>query len=107
MKTHRPALFCLALMAAFAPLSGWTAAPGSESGELTLQQPASQKEYIIDSAAWTCAGTTCRADFVADMPALRSCKRVVAVTGAVASFSYRGATLSDADLAECNTRAKH
>lgn len=107
MKTHRAALFCLALMAAFAPLSGWTAAPNTEFGDLTLQQPAAQNDYIIDGANWVCSGASCHADYVSDMPALRSCQRVVAKLGAVSSFTYRGQALNEADLATCNTRARH
>lgn len=76
-----------------------------ESADLTLAQPAAQGEYIIDGADWRCSGTVCHSDFVDDMPALRSCKRVVAVTGAVAAFTWRGKVLSPAEISVCNTRA--
>lgn len=74
--------------------------------ELTLGAPAVKAEFIIDGAVWTCDGAVCRSRFVDDMPALRSCKRVVAETGAVTAFTWRGKTLDAAQLAECNTRAK-
>ena len=76
-----------------------------DSADLTLAQPATQGEYIIDGADWRCSGTVCHSDFVADMPALRSCKRVVAVTGPVTAFSWRGKLLSPAEISVCNTRA--
>lgn len=104
MTISRLATLTLAFAAAVAPLTATAAR--TESAELTLQQPASQNEYIIDGARWNCDGATCRSGFVDDMPALRSCKRVVAVTGAVASFSWRGRALNEAELAVCNTKAK-
>ncbi len=103
MTTSRLAALTLAAAVAFTPL---TATARTESAELTLQQPAAQNEYIIDGARWNCDGATCRSGFVDDMPALRSCKRVVAVTGAVSAFSWRGRVLSEAELAVCNTKAK-
>ena len=103
MTISRLAMLALATVAAVTPLSAFAR---TESAELTLQQPAAQNEYIIDGARWACDGATCRSGFVDDMPALRSCKRVVAVTGAVTSFSWRGRALNEAELAVCNTKAK-
>jgi len=96
--------FSVLILLAFAALPAASAT--IESADLTLAQPASQGEYIIDGADWRCSGTICHSDFVDDMPALRSCKRVVAVTGAVTAFTWRGKTLSGAELSVCNTRAK-
>lgn len=103
MTISRLAMLALATIAAVTPLSAFAR---TESAELTLQQPAAQNEFIIDGARWTCDGATCRSGFVDDMPALRSCKRVVAVTGAVTQFSWRGRALNEAELAVCNTKAK-
>ncbi len=103
MTISRLAALTLAAAVAFAPL---TATARTESAELTLQQPAAQNEFIIDGARWNCDGATCRSGFVDDMPALRSCKRVVAVTGAVTAFSWRGRALNEAEIAVCNTKAK-
>lgn len=103
MSIPRFAVLALATATALSPLS---ALARTDSAELTLQQPAARDEYIIDGATWTCEGTSCRSGFVDDMPALRSCKRVVSVTGAATSFSWRGKTLTDAELAICNTRSK-
>ena len=100
--TIRYALAALALLAA--PMLG--AMAPVESADLTLAQPATQTSYIIDGAAWSCSGTSCHAGFVDDMPAFRSCKRIVAVTGAVTAFTWRGKALSSYEIAVCNTRAK-
>ncbi|EGF91320.1 hypothetical protein ABI_27350 [Asticcacaulis biprosthecium C19] len=80
--------------------------PASEGATLTLAAPAARAEYVIDGAAWSCTGADCKSNFVDDMPALRSCKRVVSETGAVTAFTWRGKILSDAEIAVCNTRAK-
>ncbi len=98
----RYALAALALLTAPA-LGGMSAV---ESADLTLAQPATQTSFIIDGASWSCSGTSCHAGFVDDMPAFRSCKRVVATTGAVTAFSWRGKALSSDEIAVCNTRAK-
>lgn len=96
----------LSLGLAMAPGLSLAALDGVDSADLTLKVPAEKASYIIDGAEWQCSGTECHAGFVDDMPAFRSCKRVVAVTGAVTRFSYRGKVLSDAEIAVCNTRAK-
>ncbi|ESQ88420.1 hypothetical protein ABAC460_15420 [Asticcacaulis sp. AC460] len=98
------------LSAAFAALivPSFSAArqPAAEGATLTLAGQAAKADYVIDGAAWTCAGADCKANFVDDMPALRSCKRVVAETGAVTAFTWRGKALSAAEIQVCNTRAK-
>ena len=96
-----PALAALALL--IAPALGGMAPV--ESADLTLAKPAAQTSYIIDGASWSCAGTACHAGFVDDMPAFRSCKRIVSVTGAVTSFTWRGKALSADEIAVCNARA--
>lgn len=103
MTISRLAMLAFAFTAALSPLGAFAR---TESAELTLQQPATQNEYIIDGARWSCDGATCRSGFVDDMPALRSCKRVVAVTGAVTAFTWRGRALNEAEIAACNTKAK-
>lgn len=103
MTIFRLATLALAALIATTPLS---AMARTENARLTLQQVPSQNEYIIDGARWRCDGQTCQSGFVDDMPALRSCQRVVAVTGAVTAFTWRGRSLSEAEIAVCNTRAK-
>ena len=82
------------------------AAQDTDGASLKLVAPARQADFIVDGAHWTCSGTTCQAVAVDDMPALRSCKRVVAIIGAVTAFSWHGKALSDADIATCNTKAR-
>ncbi len=81
-------------------------AQDTDGASLTLTAPARQADFIIDGAHWTCSGTTCQAASVDDMPALRSCKRIVADIGAVTAFSWHGKALSDADIATCNAKAR-
>ncbi len=92
------------LWLALAPGLGEAASP--DSAELVLKAPAAKSSYIIDGAEWLCLGTTCHAAAVQDMPAVRSCQRVVAVLGAVDSFTWCGKALSAEELAKCNARAK-
>ena len=68
--------------------------------ELSLIGPMSVADNIFLGQSRTHAG------FVDDMPAFRSCKRVVATTGAVTAFSWRGKALSSDEIAVCNTRAR-
>ncbi len=112
MPFQRSLILILCATGVFTPLTGQARPPVIDSGSLTLQQPLTlqqslaQTEYIIEGAVWTCTGTACHAAMVADMPVLRSCKRVVEVMGAVSQFSYRGADLTSDQLAQCNVRAK-
>ncbi len=95
----------IALTAAWL-IAGYAAEPTTTTADLTLATPAKASSYLIDEAYWECKGTTCHSSTTTDMPALRACKRVVAETGAVTAFAWRGETLNDAELALCNTRAK-
>jgi hypothetical protein len=92
------------LWLALAPGLGEAASP--DSAELVLKVPAAKSSYIIDGAEWVCMGTACHAAAVQDMPAVRSCQRVVAVLGAADSFTWRGKDLNAEELAKCNARAK-
>jgi hypothetical protein len=76
----------------------------SVATSLTLADAASapSRTTVIDGAAWRCEGATCTATGGASQPASRACRRVVARFGAVTAFTYKGSTLSDADLATCN-----
>ena len=105
--TFRTSMIITATLAALmVPSFGQARQPDVESADLALVAASAQPSYIIDGAQWSCSGTACHAGWVDDMPALRSCQRIVAETGAVAGFTWRGKTLSAADLAQCNTRAK-
>ncbi len=82
------------------------ASAGDEGASLTLAAPADKPDYIIDGAHWICDATACQSGLVDGMPAMRSCKHVVADIGAVTAFTWRGKTLSAAELSICNTYAR-
>lgn len=97
------------ILAAALVMAGAT--PGltaSNSSSFTVQNTARtpQAPVIIDGASWRCgADSVCTATGGASQPAPRACRRVVAKVGAVASFTYRGVTLSAEELATCNAAA--
>lgn len=76
----------------------------SSTTSLTLANAADapSRTTVVDGASWRCEGATCTATGGASQPASRACRRVVARFGAVTAFTYKGSTLSDADLATCN-----
>ena len=57
---------------------------------------------IIDGAAWRCEGAVCTATARSSQPASRACRRAVARLGKVTAFSYKGVSLTAAELATCN-----
>lgn len=84
---------------------GLTASNGSS---FTLQDSAKtpQAPVIIDGASWRCgADSVCVGTGGASQPAPRACRRVAAKVGALASFTYKGVTLSAEELATCNAAA--
>ena len=62
---------------------------------------------IIAGASWRCGeDNVCVATGrVAEQPATRACRRVVARVGALASFTWQGRALTADQLATCNTAA--
>ena len=87
------------------------ATPGltaSNASSFTVRDTAKtpQVPVIIDGTSWRCgADSVCVGAGGASQPAPRACRRVVAKVGAVASFTYKGVTLSAEELATCNTAA--
>ena len=91
------ALFAAAPALAATPATTLTLADASKAPAATL---------IIDGASWRCEGSSCSATGGANQPAPRACRRVVAKVGApLASFTYKGVTLNDEQLATCNAAA--
>ncbi|HEY0053700.1 MAG TPA: hypothetical protein VGB49_09835 [Caulobacteraceae bacterium] len=77
--------------------------PTTTQTSLRLATPANAPaRIIIDGATWRCAEGVCLANGGSSQPAARACKRVVARLGQVSAFNWRGAALSDAELAACN-----
>ena len=83
-----------------------TAAFAAEGAVLKLKAPAKVPSLIQDGAAWRCNGDVCAAPQVKALPIGRTCRKVAAELGAVASFNYRGEELDAAGVADCNTAAK-
>ena len=102
--TLRTALILSAFM--MVPSLAGASPAAVESADLTLKTAAAKSSYIIDGSEWACDGATCHSAWVEDMPAVRSCQRVVSEIGAVDAFSWRGKALTADELARCNVRAK-
>ncbi|PTS81855.1 MULTISPECIES: CC_3452 family protein [unclassified Caulobacter] len=96
-------IFFTTLLAASALATGALAAEGAV---LKLKAPAKVPSLIQDGAAWRCNGDVCAAPQVKALPIGRACRKIAAELGAVASFNYRGETLDEAGVADCNTAAK-
>jgi hypothetical protein len=100
-------IFIAALVAASSLSTAALAAPmAAEGAIIKLQGPAKVASLIQDGAAWRCTGDTCAAPQVKSLPIGRACRKIVAELGPVAAFTYRGAELDPAGLADCNTAAK-
>lgn len=100
----RAVLLAAALL--LAPATATQALPGGASS-FTVQNVAftPQAPVLIDGVNWRCgADNVCAGTGGQNQPATRACRRVVARVGvALASFTYKGVTLTDAQLAACNT----
>ena len=96
-------------LAAALMLAGVTPSLAQSNGSsFTLQNTAQtpQAALIIDGASWRCGtDSVCVGTGGTSQPAPRACRRVVAKVGAVASFTYKGVTLSAEQVATCNTAA--
>ncbi|KQY93953.1 hypothetical protein ASD21_10240 [Caulobacter sp. Root1455] len=73
-----------------------------QNGWLTLSAPTTQDHIVFDGAVWRCKADVCRSTKVKSLPPLRSCKRLAHELGTITGFGYRGVSLSDAELAQCN-----
>ncbi|CAN5402398.1 hypothetical protein BH09PSE1_BH09PSE1_10840 [soil metagenome] len=94
-------------LAAALMLAGTT--PGfaqSTASTFTVRDAAAtpQSNLVIDGASWRCgADKVCTGTGGLSQPAPRACRRVVAKVGAaLASFTYKGVTLTDEQLTTCN-----
>lgn len=102
----RAVLLAAALL--LAPATATQALPGTGS-TFTVQNVAftPQAPILIDGVNWRCnAENVCVGTGGQSQPASRACRRVVARIGvALASFTYKGTTLTDDELAACNIAA--
>lgn len=76
--------------------------PAATSLTLADAAKAPSRPLIIDGARWSCEGATCTASGGSEQPATRACRRVVQRLGPVTAFSWKGAALTDEQIAACN-----
>lgn len=99
----------LALTAALLLAAATPGLAQSSGSSFTVQDAARtpQALLIIDGASWRCgADKICVGAGGASQPAPRACRRVVSKVGApLASFTYKGVTLTEEQLTACNAAA--
>lgn len=98
-------LFAVAALAVAGAASAQTSAMS-----LTLQNTSASPSapVIVDGVNWRCesTGVCVGSGRGTEQPASRACRRVVAQVGAVSAFTWRGQSLSAAQLATCNASAR-
>jgi hypothetical protein len=94
--------FIIAVAALAATGGSAMAETKAQNGWLTLSTPTTQDHLVFDGTLWRCKADVCRSTKVKSLPPLRSCKRLARELGPITGFGYRGVTLSEAQLAECN-----
>jgi hypothetical protein len=94
--------FIIAVAALAATGGSAMAETKAQNGWLTLSAPTTQDHLVFDGTLWRCKADVCRSSKVKSLPPLRSCKRLARELGTITGFGYRGVTLSEAQLAECN-----
>lgn len=95
-------MLVLTLMAA---LAVQTAAPAPASGAAaTLLQPR-EVQMNLDGRNWNCGpdGACAGRGGGASQPLMRECRRFVGRVGAVSAFARAGLSLTEAEVAQCNT----
>lgn len=96
-----------------AALLAITATPGmaqsSSASSFTVQNPAftPSAPFILDGVSWRCGDdNVCTGSGGQAQPAARACRRLAAKVGvSLNSFTYKGVTLTDGQLATCNNAA--
>ena len=96
------AIILAAALFAAAPAFAQPTAPAPTRAVLVDAAKAPSGRTVIDGAAWRCEQANCVAGGGANQPAARACRRFVARLGAVREFSWKGQSLSAAQLAICN-----
>ena len=103
----RAVLLAAALL--LAPATATQALPGTPSSSFTVQNVAftPSSPVLVDGVNWRCnTENLCVGTGGQSQPASRACRRVVARVGvALASFTYKGSTLTSEQLATCNVGA--
>ena len=95
-----------ALSAAFAAIT-LPAAAGT-AFTATLAAPAEAQDTVVAaSAVWTCTAETCVAELNRRTATVRTCKKVASEVGELVAFGSDGDSLSEEEIAECNSAAKY
>ncbi len=101
------AILLVAALLALPATSGL--AQSSTASSFTVQNTAftPQAPFIFDGVSWRCgADNVCTGSGGQAQPAARACRRLVGRVGiALNSFTYKGVTLTDDQLASCNNTA--
>lgn len=107
-RSSRLSIFVMAI--AYTALTfGAATAPSpvaAESGAYytaSLSQPAEDSRVVAGGVAWLCEGTTCIANKGTSRP-VRVCRGLARKIGEITSFSTKGESLAQDQLAECNGR---
>ncbi len=79
------------------------AAPPSYVAELA--SPSTSTRLVSSEKLWSCQGVLCAAAGPADSAARRICSRLVREVGPLKSFSARGRSFDQTQLAACNASA--
>lgn len=91
----------IAAVVLFAASPAFAEAPAT-SATLADAATAPSGRVIVDGATWRCEGDACTATGGSNQPATRACRRTVAKIGPVTSFSYKGQSLNEEEIAACN-----
>ena len=86
--------------------AGSANAADTQSASLKLKTATTTEQFIHEGSVWRCKDDACSALTVPSLPIGRACRRVAGQIGEVTAFNYRGKSLDDAGLADCNTAAK-
>lgn len=86
--------------------AGSANAADTESASLKLKTATTTEQFIHEGVVWRCKGDACSALTVPSLPVGRACRKLAGQLGEVTAFSYRGKSLDEAGIADCNTAAK-
>jgi len=73
----------------------------------TLETPVAERVRLVaDSSVWVCEGTSCSSVLQRTKPTAKACKAFAKEAGRVTAYGTAGQALTEAEIADCNTRAK-
>ena len=94
------------LSAAFAAIALPAAASTAFTAKLATPAEA-QDSVVAASAVWTCDGETCVAELNRRTATVRTCKKVASEVGELVAFGSADDSLTEDEIAECNSAAKN